>query len=104
MVDNNTPTGGAFWSNARCMSLGRGFACRLRAIQQLDVGHWRVVANPEAALEDTQVPALALTEAWTKLDEKLADCLLVAKTRKCKAAVRNAVGLGQGDQRLGNFW
>ena len=63
------------------MSLGSGFACRLRAIQQLDVGHWRVVANPEAALEDTQVPALALTEAWTKLDEKLADCLLVAMRR-----------------------
>src|SRR4249919_112319 len=52
---------------------------RSRAIHQLDVGHRRVVAGAEAALEDAQVATRARLVARTEFDEQLAHGLRVAQ-------------------------
>src|SRR6185437_7157713 len=74
----------------------------LRTAHQLDVGHGRVVAGTEAALEDAQVATGTLAVARTQFDEQLADRFLVAQARESQAAVGNAIGLGERDQRLGH--
>src|SRR6185503_18313126 len=51
----------------------------LRAVQQLDQRHGRVVALPEAELEDAQVPAVARLVARPQLVEELHDHVAVAQ-------------------------
>ncbi len=77
-------------------------AVRARTVDELDVRHRRAVADAEAALQDARVAALALAVTRAELDEELADRDLVAKTRKSEAAIGDAVGLGERDQRLGD--
>src|SRR5690606_36050060 len=74
----------------------------LRATDQLDVRHRRVVAGTEAALEDTQVAAGTLLVAWSEFDEQLTYRFLVTQAREGKSAIGDAVGLGERDQRLGH--
>src|SRR5690242_2472917 len=62
-------------------------AVRARPVDQLDVGHRRIVAGAHAALEDAQVAALALTIAGPELDEQLADRNLVAQARERETAI-----------------
>ena len=58
--------------------LGGGF----RPVDELDVGHWRIVACAETALEDAEVTARARLVARTEFDKQLADGLLVAQARE----------------------
>src|SRR5690606_19607611 len=74
----------------------------LRAVNQFDVGHRRIVASAEAALEDAQVATRTLAVARAEFDEQRADGFLVAQAREGETTVGDAVLLGQGDQRLGN--
>ena len=74
----------------------------LRAINQLDVRHRSVVARAEAALEDAQVATGTLAVAGAQLDEELAHGLLIAQAREGEAAVSNAIGLRERDERLGD--
>src|SRR5471032_866261 len=72
----------------------------LRATDQLDIRHRRIVAGTETALEDTQVTAGTLAVTRAQLDEQLADRFLVTQARERKAAIGNTVGLRERDQRL----
>src|SRR5690606_29969350 len=74
----------------------------LRPVDQLYVGHRRVVAGAEAALEDAQVTARTTGIARAERGEQVAHRFLVAQAREGQATVGDAVGLGQRDQRLGD--
>src|SRR5690349_19092563 len=65
----------------------RGLFGRLRAVQQLDQRHRRVVALPEAELEDAQVPAVARLVARPQLVEELHDHVAVAQAVEGEALV-----------------
>src|SRR5690554_712451 len=81
--------------------LGGGFlALDDRTIDELDVGHGRVVAGAEAALEDTDVTARTLDVTRTQLVEQLADRFLRAGAGESQTTVGDAILLGQGDERL----
>src|SRR5690606_16822111 len=75
---------------------------RLRTVDQLDVGHGRIVASAEAALEDAQVATRTARVTRAERGEQVADGFLVAQAREGEAAVGDAVDLGQRDQRLGD--
>ena len=44
------------------------------AIDQLNVGHRRIITAAVATLEDTDITAWTLKETWTQISEKLANC------------------------------
>src|SRR5690606_29314539 len=88
---------GFSWCVRRARLLGR-----LRAVDQLDVGHRRVVAGAEAALQDAQVATRTGRVTRAQDGEQVAHRFLVAQAREGEAAVGDAVDLGQGDQRLGD--
>ena len=75
-------------------------ALRLRAINQLDIGHGRLVASAIAALQDTDIAARAGLVRGTQLGKQLAHSFFTARAVEGKAAVGHAVVLGQGYQRL----
>src|SRR6476646_9256001 len=62
-------------------------------IDQFHVGHRRMVASAETALEDAQVAARTGLVTRAEFDEQLADCLLVAKSREREASIGNTVDL-----------
>src|SRR6476661_1118328 len=84
------------------MDLNRLLGSGFRPVDELDVGHRRIVACAETALEDTQVTARARLVARTEFDKQLADGLLVAQAREGEATIGDAVGLAHGDERLGD--
>src|SRR5688572_8356285 len=92
--------------------IGPGFCSKLcarellrsgfRTVDQLDVGHRRIVASAETALEDAQVAARTGLVTRAEGREQRADGFLVTQAREREAAIGNAVGLRQRDERLGD--
>src|SRR5688572_7523599 len=71
-----------------------------RAVHQHDERKGRVVALPETALEDAQVPAVALGIARPEILEQLLDDVAVAQAVEGEAPVGERGLLAEGDHRL----
>src|SRR5690554_753403 len=81
--------------------LGGGFlALDDRTIDELDVGHGRVVAGAEAALEDTDVTARTLDVTRTQLVEQLADRFLRAGAGESQTTVGDEIGRASCRERV----
>src|SRR5262249_1649266 len=84
----------SFTEPVAAMRSGRGLlvlGCfrRLRAVDQLDQRHRRLVADAEAELEDAQVPARTRLVARAELVEELHDDVTIAQPVECEAAIRD---------------
>src|SRR5262245_13465585 len=73
---------------------------RLRAVDQLDQRHRRLVADAEAELEDAQVAARTRLVARAELVEELHDDVAIAQPVEREAAIRDRRRLAERDQRL----
>ena len=86
--------------NASSESVLRGYLVQLRAIDQLDIGHWRLVTGTIAALDDSQIPPRPNPIARAKLREQLCHAALIAKPGECDPPIGDTVDLGTRDQWL----
>src|SRR5581483_4056937 len=80
----------------------RRLAFRRRPVHELDQRHRRVVALPEAELEDAQVATRTRLVARPELVEELGHDLAIAQAIEGETAVRERRLLAEGDERLGN--
>jgi hypothetical protein len=74
----------------------------LRAINQLNISHRRVITWAETALHDTQVATWTGFVTRPKLNEQLTDGFFVTQARHGQTAVGHAIDFADGDQRLGH--
>src|SRR5205814_10265987 len=78
------------------------FFLLLRAVEELDQRHGRVVALAEAVLEDAQIPAVARLVARAELVEELPDDVAVPQPIEGEAPVGERRVLAERDDGLGD--